>query len=64
MAEIELSVLQRQSLGQRLGDRLTLEREVTAWVAARNAMQTAIAWQFTTADARITLTRLYPTYED
>ena len=60
MAEIELSVLQRQCLDRRLGDRTTLEREVAAWVAARNAAATTIDWRFTTADARIKLKRLYP----
>jgi DDE superfamily endonuclease len=60
MAEIELSVLQRQCLDRRLGDRVTMEREVAAWVAARNATTTAIDWRFTTEDARIKLKRLYP----
>jgi hypothetical protein len=60
MAEIELSVLERQCLHRRLGDRATMQREVAAWVAARNAAATAIDWRFTTADARIKLKRLYP----
>ncbi len=60
MAEIELSVLARQCLNRRLGDRATMEREVAAWTTARNAAATTIAWQFTTADARIKLKRLYP----
>jgi hypothetical protein len=61
MAEIELSVLQRQCLDRRLGDRATAEQEVAAWVQARNATRTSTDWQFTTADARIKLTRLFPT---
>jgi hypothetical protein len=60
MAEIELSALQRQCLDRRLGNRVTMEREVAAWVAARNAAATTIDWQFTTEDARIKLKRLYP----
>ncbi len=60
MAEIELSVLARQCLNRRLGDRARMEREVAAWVAARNEAVTPIDWQFTTADARIKLKRLYP----
>jgi hypothetical protein len=60
MAEIELSVLARQCLNRRLGDRATLEREVAAWEDTRNAAATTIDWQFTTADARIKLKRLYP----
>lgn len=60
MAEIELSILARQCLNRRLGDRATMEREVAAWAAARNGAATAIDWQFTTADARTKLKRLYP----
>ena len=60
MAESALSVLQRQCLGRRLGDRAAMEQEVAAWVAARNATTSAIDWRFTTADARIKLQRLYP----
>jgi hypothetical protein len=37
-----------------------MEREVAAWTAARNAAAATIDWQFTTADARIKLKRLYP----
>jgi hypothetical protein len=36
MAEIELSILQRQCLDRRLGDWETVEREVAAWVRERN----------------------------
>jgi hypothetical protein len=64
MAEIELSILQRQCLDRRLGERATLEREVAAWTAARNAADRRITWRFTTADARIKLRRLYPTYDE
>jgi hypothetical protein len=60
MAEIELSVLARQCLNRRLGDRARLEREVAAWEAARNTAATTIHWQFTTEDARLKLKRLYP----
>ena len=63
MAEIELSVLQRQCLDRRLGDRVTLEREVAAWVSARNGTAVKINWRFTTTDARIKLKRLYPSFQ-
>jgi hypothetical protein len=59
--EIELRVLARQRLGQRLPDLADLRREVIAWETARNAAGEAIDWRFTTADARIKLKRLYPT---
>jgi transposase len=60
MAEIELSALARQCLHRRLPTRDTLAREVAAWVADRNTAQVTIDWQFTTADARVKLKRLYP----
>jgi hypothetical protein len=60
VAEIELSVLSRQCLDRRIGDRETLEREVATWTQARNASGAKVVWRFTTADARIKLHRLYP----
>jgi len=60
MAEIELSVLVRQCLDGRIPDRETLRRETAAWEEGRNAMESAIDWRFTTADARIKLKHLYP----
>lgn len=60
MAEIELSVLARQCLNQRIPDPDTLQREVAAWEAERNRQSRKIDWRFTTDDARIKLKRLYP----
>ncbi len=64
MAELELGVLAGQCLDRRLPDRATLEREVAAWEAERNAATRAIDWRFTTADARIKLKHLYPSFDD
>ena len=63
MAELELSVLQRQCLRQRLADREAMDRAVAAWAARRNDQTKRIDWQFTTADARTKLRRLYPAFE-
>lgn len=60
IAEIELNVLARQCLSRRIGDKRILQREVAAWETDRNQSQTGVDWQFTTADARIKLKRLYP----
>ena len=60
MAEIELSVLSRQCLDRRIGTHKLLMREVSAWNQARNTSATTVDWQFTTAQARIKLKRLYP----
>ena len=63
VAEMELSVLARQCLDRRIPDLETLRREVAAWEANRNAAVVKVDWQFTTADARVKLKRLYPTIE-
>ena len=60
MAECELSVLTRQCLNRRIGDKATLIGQATAWQEQRNQAQRTIDWQFTAADARIKLKRLYP----
>lgn len=64
MAEIELSVLSRQCLDQRVPDFATLGAEVAAWQARRDAKAGAIDWRFTTDDARIKLKRLYPSVHE
>ena len=61
MAEIELSVLSRQCLGERMESKERLQKEVAAWQAQRNAHNVRVDWRFTTKDARIKLKRLYPT---
>jgi hypothetical protein len=48
MAEIELAVLAEQCLDRRLADRATLERQVAAWQAARNACGRGVDWRFST----------------
>ncbi len=60
MAELEFSMLSRQCLDRRIGDRDTLVAEVAAWEAARNEQRAAITWQFAVDDARRKLDRLYP----
>ena len=64
MAETELSVLAGQCLDRRIDDRAWMAREVAAWQTARNARQARINWQFKTADARIKLKRLYPSFDE
>lgn len=60
MAEIELSVLSNQCLNRCIVDMQKMQNEVAAWEKARNNKSSKINWQFTTADARIKLYRLYP----
>jgi hypothetical protein len=58
--EIEWSVLTRQCIDRRIGDVVTLAREVAAWQAPRNAAQVTVDWRFGVGEARTTLARLYP----
>lgn len=60
IAECELSVLAAQCLNQRIADQASLAQEVSTWVERRNRICAKVVWQFTTADARIKLKRLYP----
>jgi hypothetical protein len=60
VAEVELSVLGRR-LKERVGDKATLAAACAALERERNAAGKGVDWQFTTADARVRLKRLYPT---
>ena len=60
MAEIELSILQRQCLARRIGDATTLAAEVAAYEERRNQEKVKIDWRFSLTDARTKLKRLYP----
>src|SRR3989338_11560374 len=60
MAEIELSHLSRQCLDRRIPDKETFVREISAWNKQRDKESATVNWQFTTADARIKLKKLYP----
>ena len=62
MAEIELSVLARQCLAERMKSIEVVQQQVQAWQQQRDHAQATINWRFTTADARIKLKRLYPSF--
>jgi DDE superfamily endonuclease len=62
MAEIELSVLQRQCLDRRIPDQEMLTREVAVWEHKRNQDAVKVNWRFTTENARIKLKKLYPSF--
>ena len=63
VAEIELGILGRQCLARRIDNADDLRREVQTWATDRNATGTQVNWQFTTADARIKLRKLYPSID-
>ena len=59
IAELELSVLSRQSLSDRLGSEAAVAERARPWAQERNRKQIGVDWQFTTQDARTKLKRLY-----
>jgi hypothetical protein len=61
IAEIELNVLIRQCLNQRIGCFGQAKSAVSAWQIHRDNLNAKVCWQFTTEDARVKLRRLYPT---
>lgn len=60
IAEIELSVLARQCLHQRIGSLVELKEILGSWKKQHNTEPHPVSWRFTTEDARIKLRRLYP----
>lgn len=60
MAEIEISVLSRQCLSKYIESKERMIAEVAAWERQRNEADARVDWQFTTANARVKLKKLYP----
>jgi len=64
MAEIELHALNRQCLSRHFSSKDKVIDQVNAWQDDRNNRTRKISWQFTTADARVKLKKLYPSIYD
>ena len=62
MAESELGVLSSQCLDRRIPDKGALIEQIAAWQGGRNHHHAKADWQFTTADARVKLKHLYPSF--
>jgi len=60
MAEIEISILGRQCLKQRIGSLGHLQTMTQGWTRRRNQQKSTINWSFDVAKARTKLARLYP----
>jgi hypothetical protein len=63
MAELEISILNRQCLDRRIDTMEEMRRETAAWQITRNQKQTKIHWTFTIAAARRKLKKLYPSIQ-
>jgi len=64
MVESELGVLVRQCLKRRIPNVETLEKEVLAWEHQRNNNKICADWRFRKEDARVKLSKIYPTHQD
>ena len=60
MAEIEISVFERNCLSRPVGNLPTLRHRMNALATERNASRATIRWQFTSQRARVMLADLYP----
>jgi len=63
VAECELAALSGQCLNRRIGSMARLRQVVSAWEDERNEREVGVDWQFTTAEARVKLRRLYPAHQ-
>jgi transposase len=62
MAEIEFHILNSQCLKKHITTIENIKQEIEEWQKYRNSKNCKINWQFSTADARVKLKRLYPSF--
>lgn len=60
IAEMQISIISRQCLTNRVPDLKTLRIIMRAWTAKRNRAAHVVKWQFSKQQARIKLRHLYP----
>ena len=63
MVEIEIGILSRQCLDQRIPTLERLQQEAAAWELRRNDAGATIRWMFNVDDARTKLARAYPGHQ-
>lgn len=61
MAEIQFSLITRQALSRPFESKEQVEEVVKNWTQKQNLEKKGAKWQFTTKDARVKLSKLYPT---
>jgi hypothetical protein len=62
MAEMEIGVMSRQCLSQRIPTLKIMNAKIKAWKTERNRQKQKVRWHFTTKEARIKLQHLYPKF--
>ena len=61
MAEIQFSIITRSEFDRPFKDKKEVETVVQKWTQNQNILKKGAKWQFKTVDARIKLSKLYPT---
>ena len=61
IAEMEINVMNLECTRRRFDNRESLEKEVNAWTAGRNAERRKIKWNFTREQADMKLSKYYTT---
>jgi len=59
MAEIEINMMSRECIGERIGTEKLLKRQIKAWVKGRNKEKKKIIWKFTKQHADKKLSKHY-----
>jgi hypothetical protein len=59
MAEIEINVMDRESLGGKIGNEKLLKQQLKSWADERNRLQKKIIWKFTKQRADKKLSKYY-----
>lgn len=61
MAEIQFSIITRQEFKRPFASKDEVKKVVDKWVTKQNNLKKGAKWQFTNVEARIKLSKLYPT---
>lgn len=59
MAEIEINVMDRECLGEKIGNEKLLKQQLKVWKKERNKLKKKIIWKFTRQDADKKLSKHY-----
>jgi hypothetical protein len=59
IAEIEINIMDRESLGGKIGNEKLLKQQLKSWTNERNKLQKKIIWKFTKQRADKKLSKYY-----
>ena len=59
MAEIEINLMDRECLGEKIGNEKLLKRQLKSWSKERNKLKKKIIWKFTRQHADNKLAKHY-----